>query len=318
MSDAGREPSRFDFEQSTLPWIDKPDYESVLKAKVAEGLISRTQETYLRQWKEHGFFIAKQLISHDHVDAIVSDYHRIWSERPPCRMQVGDAYGKLIAELPPHVELREKFRMLDIHSLSEAARKAILHPTIVEFFAAIFERTPVAMQSLLFEYGSEQEPHQDFAFVPAQILSHLGATWIALEDIGPDQGPLSYFPGSHLIDKFDFGNGHYLVKDNPARYAEWITHLRTEMDRLGCKEKHFYAQKGDVLFWHAALVHGGSPISNAAKTRLSLVGHYSDIIAFPRDYRDQTQKPIPVWEGRGVCYAWRYPGHVEGRYSFAK
>jgi ectoine hydroxylase-related dioxygenase (phytanoyl-CoA dioxygenase family) len=34
------------------------------------------------------------------------------------------------------------------------------------------------------------------------------------------------------------------------------------------------AKKGDVLLWHAMLIHGGAPINDLAVTRWSMACHY--------------------------------------------
>jgi ectoine hydroxylase-related dioxygenase (phytanoyl-CoA dioxygenase family) len=49
------------------------------------------------------------------------------------------------------------------------------------------------------------------------------------------------------------------------------------------------AKKGDVLIWHANLVHGGAPILNPALTRKSMVVHYyaNDVIK----YHEITERP---------------------------
>jgi len=36
----------------------------------------------------------------------------------------------------------------------------------------------------------------------------------------------------------------------------------------------FLGKAGDVLIWHEELVHGGSPIIDMTRTRMSLVTHY--------------------------------------------
>jgi ectoine hydroxylase-related dioxygenase (phytanoyl-CoA dioxygenase family) len=37
---------------------------------------------------------------------------------------------------------------------------------------------------------------------------------------------------------------------------------------------YFHAKKGDVLFWHANLLHGGSKRRNLQLSRRALVSHY--------------------------------------------
>ena len=36
----------------------------------------------------------------------------------------------------------------------------------------------------------------------------------------------------------------------------------------------FTCRRGDAFIWHGGLVHGGTPIDDAAKTRRSFVVHY--------------------------------------------
>jgi phytanoyl-CoA hydroxylase len=150
----------------------------------------------------------------------------------------------------------------------------------------VFAEPVVAMQTLTFYRGSQQEEHQDYAYVVSGNPAHLAASWIALEDVHPDAGPLAYFPGSHRIPKFDFGNGLFMTPESPRREVDFLAHIRSQCARLGLEQKTFLARKGDVFVWHGALVHRGSPVSDAARTRLSLATHYSSASAYPRDRRN--------------------------------
>ncbi len=51
----------------------------------------------------------------------------------------------------------------------------------------------------------------------------------------------------------------------------------------------FLAKKGDILIWHANLIHGGLPVVNPALTRKSMVIHYyaTDVIK----YHEITERP---------------------------
>jgi hypothetical protein len=55
----------------------------------------------------------------------------------------------------------------------------------------------------------------------------------------------------------------------------------------------FYPNAGDVLTWHAQLLHGGSPIKNLQETRNTLVTHYWTTLDIP----DPAER-IEVGEGR--------------------
>ena len=51
----------------------------------------------------------------------------------------------------------------------------------------------------------------------------------------------------------------------------------------------FIAKKGDILVWHANLIHGGLPVISPAPTRKSMVIHYyaKDVIK----YYEITERP---------------------------
>jgi ectoine hydroxylase-related dioxygenase (phytanoyl-CoA dioxygenase family) len=121
-------------------------------------------------------------------------------------------------------------------------------------------------------------------------LGYLIAVWIALEDTRPDNGPLFYYPGSHRLPYLlnsDFnegetplllGNKDYV--DYEDRIAELIKDKQPEV---------FLAKKGDLLVWHANLIHGGMPVKAPTQTRKSMVIHYyaKDVIK----YHEITERP---------------------------
>ena len=94
-------------------------------------------------------------------------------------------------------------RIHDIHSHCPAALALYLDRQIFDWVRLFLGEEPVAIQSLYFEYGSEQALHRDPVVVPIQSHGHMIAAWIALEDIGPDCGPLIYVPGSHRLPYFE-------------------------------------------------------------------------------------------------------------------
>ena len=63
-----------------------------------------------------------------------------------------------------------------------------------------------------------------------------------------------------------------------------MAHLQSLHDRSkerGLKLEHFMARKADALIWAADLAHGGSPITDPALTRRSLVTHYTPESVLP-------------------------------------
>ena len=66
-----------------------------------------------------------------------------------------------------------------------------------------------------------------------------------------------------------------------AEFGKWLI---SEIERGRHPRKVFLPRRGDVLIWHAALVHEGSPITDQSRTRKSLVTHYSGSSQMPETH----------------------------------
>ena len=71
------------------------------------------------------------------------------------------------------------------------------------------------------------------------------------------------------IDPEEFKKLGYKVYND--RYEPYIQDLIRER---GFQAKSFLAKKGDVLFWHANLFHGGAKRKDIRKSRKAMVCHY--------------------------------------------
>ena len=98
------------------------------------------------------------------------------------------------------------------------------------------------------------------------------ATWIALEDVSPDAGPLKYYPGSHKIEPYRFNNGRYNL--NITEKGDSYDYVESELGKRGIAPETFCPSRGDLFIWHAQLFHGGERINRPDMTRQSLVTHY--------------------------------------------
>jgi ectoine hydroxylase-related dioxygenase (phytanoyl-CoA dioxygenase family) len=58
--------------------------------------------------------------------------------------------------------------------------------------------------------------------------------------------------------------------DAHAAYERWVDEAAARYPR-----HEFLARKGDVLFWHGMLIHGGAPVLDPHATRKSMVLHYT-------------------------------------------
>src|SRR4029077_402352 len=78
--------------------------------------------------------------------------------------------------------------------------------------AELLRDKPVVFNGLNMERGTEQRMHIDTFYMPPRTPNKMVATWIALEDIHPDSGPLGYVPKSHHIPAYRFSHGEIWAK----------------------------------------------------------------------------------------------------------
>lgn len=176
---------------------------------------------------------------------------------------------------PPGLKLN------DLHRYFASARALAFSAPIIRFLDELFGSEPALIQSLTFWKSSEQGLHQDFSFVHHHSrLGHLAAAWIPLEDISADAGPLVYYKGSHLLSEqqfYDWGGGNVLASRDCDRQtmSNYGNYLEELIDTQGWEPSVFLPRRGDLLIWHGALIHGGTPMRDTALTRRSYVCHYT-------------------------------------------
>ena len=164
------------------------------------------------------------------------------------------------------------FKFNDLYLMCEELRELALEAGLTAILADLLGEQAVLCNSLNFEKGSSQPKHIDSLYMTPRTPHSLIAVWVAFEDVHPDSGPLSYYPGSHRIPLYTFNDGsHHASRDE---IVDWFDYIDVQLRLRGLKERRFLARKGDVFIWHADLVHGGSPIIDDSRTRASLVCHY--------------------------------------------
>lgn len=307
--------SQNDFERATLPWIDQPNANVdafVEQFPVPDDFPYDLTEK-LNFWRENGYVILEQAIPTEWCDKLWAEIEDTIDNHEQFRIEslvdgVNNNRNIAIRDVPKE-KLREiGARLNDYHQASLTCKRVLSHKRIATFLQAIFNEPVVAFQTLVFKYGSQQGVHQDFPWVTSGIPSHLAAAWIALEDITADAGPLFYYPGSHKMKKFNFGNG-ILYKEgeslrSPNDFAKYIEQTCGQSD---VEKDVLLLKKGDLLIWHAALAHGGLAItSQPAKTRKSLVVHYSTRRAYPTHLRFGSRETDAEYVNNGIAM-YRHP-----------
>jgi phytanoyl-CoA hydroxylase len=308
-----------DFDPQTLPWIDRDDADinAFLNTFQQPAGYKYDLKEKLQFWRENGYVILEGAIPAEWCDKLweeveyTIDHHQNFGIKS-LTDKVNNNKDIAIRDVPKEKLRGIGSRLNDYHHASITCKKLLSHTSVATFLQAVFNEPIVAFQTLIFKYGSQQGVHQDFPWVTSGIASHLAAAWIALEDITEDAGPLFYYPGSHRLKKFDFGNG-ILYKDGESLHkpTDFERYLENICAKEGIEKKTLTLKKGDLLVWHAALAHGGTRItSDPAKTRKSLVVHYSSRRAYPTSFRYGVYDPPVVEEHNGIAF-YQHPQRPE-------
>jgi phytanoyl-CoA hydroxylase len=310
---------RKDFSSESLPWLDRhiAEIDAYVDQTNSNQLILNLREKLLH-WLRFGYVIFEGAIEHSLIDAYTKDIDEILSgcSDSGVRLQIEGFGVRDARSLPVEAFSVKHLRIMDLHNLSLAGKMMSLHRIATEFLGHVFRDKVVAMQSLTFVHSTEQHSHQDFPYVVSGIPSHLAASWIALEDVHPDAGPLFYMPGSHMVDKFDWGNGLFLTPDSSHDELDFARYLEQKCLDVGLKREVFCPKKGDILFWHAGLVHGGSQAVQPHMTRKSFVTHYSTKSAYPRDRRAPHDEPTLFEINNGILYLDPLNPDEENRFTY--
>lgn len=248
------------------PWLDRPDAAKRVARRVASGEITRQQGNLCLNWIRDGYLILEGFFSANQLDLA-------WA-----------AYDVAIAEGVVHPAPAKRWdgdtlpgRMLDPHFFIKEFDQ-LLHDTRVRTLISILLGTAILpFQTIAGHKSSHQLEHSDAIHMTTYPLGYLAATWTAFEDIHPDSGPLVYYPGTHRLP--------YLLSDNldiePTNTGKAPYHdkYEPEIQRIikasGVEPRYFMARKGDLLIWHANLIHGGSYCNGHEHlSRKALVCHY--------------------------------------------
>ncbi|MGH1516783.1 phytanoyl-CoA dioxygenase family protein [Chryseobacterium sp. JK1] len=248
--------------------IDYPQLEATPFFKT----LSEENQESARQYNDNGYMILRNFLSPESADKINAEIEKLMKEGTP-KFCYG---GKL---------------MFAIHH-SEIIRNIGNDKELSEFLSVLLDGKSKLFQSINFINGSQQKTHSDSIHMTTYPLGGLLGVWIALEDVDETNGALHYIPGSHKLPYFlnsDYDNEGSALKIGKKSYKAYEEFLEDKVKELGLKKEIFRAKKGDLLIWHANILHGGEPHTDKNKTRKSLVYHFFDENSVC--YHEVTQRP---------------------------
>jgi hypothetical protein len=284
-------------------WTDLSNAHAVVDGQLAIGLVTPVEADRLRHWIDHGFVIIEKAVPATLVDAVLEDLDACLTGRLPPRIaEFWDDRGKRFERGSAERMQGEGSKLLDLYVSSERCREMLFCPEILRFLQLVFQRPPLAFQSLTFVRGTRQPVHRDTAFVPVTSPLEMVASWVALEDVAAGSGELEYYPGSHRMPDELFEGGLKRVPDGTRVGRDYSEGLHRRAREAGLSLDRFLPSKGDVLFWAADLIHGGRDQVDPGRTRRSHVTHYCPVDQEPLYLRHAPDPSRhPAGEGGWYC-----------------
>lgn len=252
--------------KAKLPWLDAVISKNNIENHPVFCSFPEDIEEQLLNWNKNGIIIWKNFLDDETVQDINNE----------------------IDELIQHKKVDFNYtnkKIFNAYKQSYSVRKTIKDKRLLSLFSFILDKKVIPFQSIHFLQGSEQAAHSDSLHMTTFPLGNMIAVWIALEDISMEQGPVFYYKGSQqlpYLTNADYSNtsNQYMVDGNAnAKYEKKVAEI-IAANQL--QKEVFLPKKGDVLVWHANMIHGGEPHINKALSRKSMVAHYfaEEVIAY--------------------------------------
>ena len=259
-------------DKESRAWLDVGD--SALLAPQKEGFQQFPPDLQQKiiDWSAKGYMVLDRYFSAETCDAINAEIDTMLKK------------GAL--------HFKNGNKLMFANKRSALIRQTTKDPVIGKLLNFLLDKEMVPFQTINFISGSGQRAHSDSVHMTTYPLGYLVAIWIALEDVSADSGPLFYYPGSHKLPYLlnnEWNAGSSLLSLGKHEYPDYEDMVEELIAKNNFPREELLAKKGDVLIWHANLVHGGAPIRNPALTRKSMVVHYyaSDVIK----YHEITERP---------------------------
>lgn len=157
-------------------------------------------------------------------------------------------------------------RVQDLWRKHACVRKLGAHPNVLAFLTELYARGAFPFQTLNFPVGTQQGIHADTIFFDSVPSNYMCGVWVALEDIDMDNGPLIYFAESQNRRNATLEDINSSPEENLGAFFD--------NEARNYQKTYGVIKKGQAIVWSANVLHGGAPILDKSRTRLSQVTHY--------------------------------------------
>ena len=260
-----------DFKSIEKQFVRKENPEAISQTDFFKNQTVENQESLIHFY-DKGYTVIRNFITPEEADQINSEIQAMLDNK-----QIEFKYGNKL--------------MFTLHK-SALIKKIGLEPSLLKLLDVLMDGKTKLFQSINFINGSQQKTHSDSIHMTTFPLGGLIGVWIALEDVQADQGALHYYPGSHKLPYYmnsDYDNDGDSIMLGNKGYKGYEVMLEEKIKELNLQKEVFECKKGDMLIWHANILHGGGPHTNKEKTRKSMVFHFFDEDSVC--YHEITQRP---------------------------
>ncbi len=258
-----------------IPWLDKDIDSSAVKAAPMFHSFSPEIQQQLLQWKDKGYMIVKGFFDEQKIEKVEKS---------------------ILPSIPKKKRLAYfNNRILNLFENNKEVESIFKDPALLKILSFVLGKDVLPFQTINFYKSSSQPAHSDHLHLTTEPLGYLIAVWVALEDVQPGCGEFMYYPGSHRLPYLMNNNFHH---DNTAwkidamHDRKYEDRIADEIKEYNLKMEVFQPKKGDIIIWHANLLHGSIPVVRPELTRKSLVMHYfaKDVLC----YHESIEKPAII------------------------
>ncbi|MEM1328521.1 MAG: phytanoyl-CoA dioxygenase family protein [Bacteroidota bacterium] len=251
-------------------------------------------------FEEHGYVVVRGLVPKELCKAALASFDQ------EIRPYNGYIYRQASANPEKHKWTSHNYMLnsiLNVQSVRsdhfpkfrDNGLRTLTHNRVQETLSVIMGDAPKLVQSMYFEGNPSTWAHQDCYYLDSEDQGRMIGSWFALEDIHPGAGRFYVYPGSHKIN-MDKNGGDFDIAFNHDRYKELVKDIIVKFD-LECVAPAL--EQGDVLFWHAATIHGSLETTDLAHSRSSYTGHYIPNATNFLQYQSRV-KPLALREVNGM------------------
>ncbi len=279
------------------PWFDRPGALDKVQEMRESGLVTRTEDQYLRQWITDGYFVIEDALASDE-DGLLDQYNReldgVWTadsardnlyvsgvRKDGVRLHPVEQAELLSWPLDLRMKLRDTqvWRIHYFQPFTPAGLAISKTAVFVRMVSILMQEDPVLLDLTAYKYSSEVAVHQDLWFYHLHPLNHMVGIWFATEDVRPGSGPLVIYPGSHRLPTFpgysNYPQTNYRT-DSPAGYGAIDRYLSEQVVEAGIAPMSMPVKRGTAIFLNGLLSHKTELATKRGDySRRSMVLHYS-------------------------------------------